>query len=220
MSGEEYKCRICEADPSLQGGILQEQGKGDFVIVCGLHLNEDGSGVHPKEITGDWGILTIWGYSEAEGLPGDQDPLKYFDKILQRMQQLGQDDWGLKVVVTVGEVTLEGSTFPKGRGINGIPPPRPQPSPLGTPVQLTNETIFNGMEWKTKYEDNTVPARIDSPWAWAFRADRDGNQNPTQIALQAAIEKAGKKGAEIEGYIYTLGGRDGTLINRKVKGGK
>ncbi len=137
---------------------------------------------------------------------------------MNRIQQNTEDGWGWKIVVKVPDVVLEASTFPKGGGTKGFP--RPQLTPPSTPVQLTKETIFSGMEWKTKQDDNTVPARIDSAWAWAFRADRDGSQNATQIALQAAIEKAGKKGAEIEGFIYTIGGRENSLFNRKIKGGK
>ncbi len=225
MSGEEYKCRICKANPSLQGGIVQEQGKKDFAVVCGLHLTPDGKEVDPKDITGEWIVLASWGFmppgtSATPIGPGPDQALALFDKVLERILQHGQDGDGFKIVTSFDGASIEASTFPKGRGSNGSPPPGPQPTHPGIPVHLTTEAIFSGMEWKTKYNDNTVEARPDNAWAWAFRADRDGNQNPTQIALQAAIEKAGKKGAEIEGFIYTLGGRDGTLINRKVKGGK
>jgi len=220
------KCSICNSNPQLQGGLVYIEDKPETLeLVCGLHPSEDGKKLKEGEAAGNWLVFTSWGYlPPGVGLAVVGTPENYaltlFDQVLERVQNTSDPDWGWKVVVTLGPIALEASTFPKDRRNNYKPSPKPESKTPSAPVTLSNESIFNGMDWKTKYQNNTVEARIDSAWAWAFRADKDGSQNDVQIALQTAIEKADKNGAEIDGFIYTIGGRDGNLVNRKITGAK
>ena len=78
-----------------------------------------------------------------------------------------------------------------------------------SPFNLTGIDLTK-IDWLKK---GSEPASAGDSWAWAFAYEQDGTYKPESKALVQAIEQYGK--VEMDGYVMTLGGRDGNLLNRK-----
>jgi len=147
------QCEICKANPQLQGALVYEEGKNILQMICGLHLTEDGRNLKAGEITGAWIVFSSWGYGGVEG-PQFSGPaghaLAIFDEVQDRVNTHSDPNWGWKIVVGVGPLTLEASTFPKDRGYSKPTPLKPTPAgpTLGVPPELKNEEINQALPWK------------------------------------------------------------------------
>ena len=210
-------CAVCKANPTLQGAVLQMDDEDKTLqIVCGLHLNEDGTAVNEKEISGKPTVIKSWGY-KSEGFGPSMAPeaqaLQLFDDTFQRVLQNSQDGWGWKIVISRGDLSIEASTFPKTGGYSAPSPLKPvanqrTPAPAtGTPAQNIAQLEF----WARKGE----PAHAGSGFAYAHLTNKDRQPHPPAIAIQNAIDAAGGV-LTVDGYDYKMGGSQGTLINRTV----
>lgn len=203
------KCAICDYSAKIQGGIIQGEGQGEPKIVCGLHLDPTGENLRDKEVAGDWKVLQTWGYESK-----DIRVVKLWDQGMERFNQSGEKGAGWKIVATIGDATLEISCVPRGNNYVKTKPETPDSHKVDSEIPLSNSFIHDKLEWKTKDGDNTVPALSNSPWAWSFRAARDGAQTKLQAELQSAIEKAPETKFILDDMTYTIGGRDKALFNR------
>jgi len=210
-------CVVCKANPNLQGAVLQMDDEAKTLhIVCGLHLNEDGTAVNEKEISGKPTVIKSWGY-KSEGFGPSMAPeaqaLQLFDDTYQRVLQNSQDGWGWKIVILRGDLCIEASTFPKTGGYSAPSPFKPvanqrQPATAtGTPAQNIAQIEF----WIKK----GILAAPGAGFAYAHLTNKDRQEHPPATALKAAIETAGGT-LTIDGYDYKMGGSQGTLINRTV----
>jgi len=119
------QCSICKSNPQLQGGLVYQEDKPETLeIVCGLHLTEDGKNLKEGEVAGNWLVFSSWGYDGATG-PQFSEPsghaLAMFDEVQERVKTNSDPNWGWKIVVGVGPVSLEASTFPKNGGYRPAP---------------------------------------------------------------------------------------------------
>lgn len=69
------------------------------------------------------------------------------------------------------------------------------------------------IKWQNK---DKQPAKPDDSWAWAFAFDRDGKVLNETRELLGELEKNDGK-VVVGEYEVTLGGRDGNLLNRKLR---
>lgn len=176
--------------------------------------------MNPEEITGEWIVLKSWGYqAEGTNITGAEQEVGLevlhkqtmiiFDRIMQLLFQNSQEGDGFKIVTTVGDVTIEASTFPKGGGYSAprLPGPGPAPVATGTPAELIAQLEF--------FIKKGQPAAAGAGFAFAHLTHKDRSENPAATALQRAIVAA--DGAlTVDGYTYKMGGTNGTLINRTV----
>lgn len=72
---------------------------------------------------------------------------------------------------------------------------------------------MSGIEWKLSNRDGGGLAGPDAGWCWAFSTTRDGGIRREAVQLVAALEQYGK--VLVDGFVISLAGRDGKLLNRK-----
>lgn len=102
------------------------------------------------------------------------------------------------------------------KGFNGsrkTPRPRPANKPKENDQPAMDIDLdISGIEWQTKDKE---PAGPNTPWAWAFSTTQDGGVKRESMQLLQALEQYGS--VRIGKYVYSLGGRNGNLLNRRVK---
>lgn len=101
------------------------------------------------------------------------------------------------------------------KGFNGTKAnPRPASPSRETTAEKAMEIQLDisGIDWQTK---DKQPAGPNTPWCWAHAHMQDGGIRRETAQLVAAVEQYGT--VKVGKYEITLGGRDGTLLNRRVK---
>lgn len=88
----------------------------------------------------------------------------------------------------------------------------PRPAKKNESEAMMLELDISGIPWKTK---DKQPAGPDTPWCWAFAETKDGGVIRETMQLLQACEQYGT--VRVGKYEISLGGRDGNLLNRRVK---
>lgn len=110
----------------------------------------------------------------------------------KRLRNLGKDGYNFK-----------GST---------TKPPSPARREKAESEAMEIQLDISGIDWQTK---DKQPAGPNTPWCWAHAHMQDGGIRRETVQLVAAVEQYGT--VRVGKYEITLGGRDGTLLNRRVK---
>lgn len=127
-------------------------------------------------------------------------PLKYFDKLMDRVNQNTEKGWGWKIVVRVADVALEASTFPKNGYRKATHRPTPPP-----PKPHAGSVDVSGLDFK---ETNAY-------FAWAFAYPQGSDEPlPEAESILAAIAASEKGEYVLDGFLYKMGGDDKKLLNR------
>jgi len=72
---------------------------------------------------------------------------------------------------------------------------------------------ISGIDWKLSKKAGGGPAGPQDGWAWAFGYTKDGGIRRETMQLIQALEQYGT--VRVGNYKISLGGRDGTLLNRR-----
>ena len=117
--------------------------------------------------------------------------------------------------------TLEDNLRKLGhKGFNASPRPstspaprQPRNDPKDESPAMSLDLDISGIEWKRSKKAGGGVAGPGDGWAWAFAYTQDGGIRREAAQIVAALEQYGK--VLVDGFVISLAGRDGKLLNRK-----
>ena len=83
-----------------------------------------------------------------------------------------------------------------------------------TDAMVLDNLDISGIEWKKSNRDGGGVAGPETPWCWAFGLTKDGGIRRETMQLLQALEQYEK--VRVGRYVFTLGGRNGSLLNRTI----